>query len=52
MPAILNEDLNQTKIIHTQTETHTNPAIYCVYIEHFLPREDKRIHIVEKVIDQ
>lgn len=44
MPVIINEDLNQTKIIHTDTESHTNCAIYCVYIEHFLPREDKRIY--------
>lgn len=43
MPAIINEDLNQTKIIHTDKETHTNRAICCVYIEHFLLRKDKRI---------
>lgn len=37
IPAIINEDLNQTKIIHT--ETHKTPAIYCVYTEHFLPKK-------------
>lgn len=51
IPAIINEGLNQTRIIYKQT--HTEPLQFIVYILNISFREKtEEIHTAEKVINQ